>query len=215
MSDNLLLSSLWFLPLIGMVVVLAVPRRSEAAIKCVVAGVHRGDLRGRRWSRWACTSATARPAPPLPRDRAAHNILQDDGTGALAVVDESERRRTTWSSAAPWIPYFNIQYYLGLDGISLSLVVLTGLVSVLACLASWNIDKQVKGYLRPLPAAGGEHDGRVPLARPVPVLRLLRGHAAADVLPDRHLGRARTGSTRRSSSCSTRSSARSSSWSPS
>ena len=46
----------------------------------------------------------------------------------------------------PWIPHFNIQYYLGLDGISLSLVVLTGLVSVLACLASWNIEKQVKGY---------------------------------------------------------------------
>ena len=45
-----------------------------------------------------------------------------------------------------WIPYFNIQYYLGLDGISLSLVVLTGLISVLACLASWNITKQVKGY---------------------------------------------------------------------
>src|SRR6185312_11090193 len=45
-----------------------------------------------------------------------------------------------------WIPSFNIQYYLGLDGISLSLVVLTGLIAVLACLASWNIEKQVKGY---------------------------------------------------------------------
>ena len=45
-----------------------------------------------------------------------------------------------------WIPSFNIQYYVGVDGISLSLVVLTGLVSFLACLASWNIDKQVKGY---------------------------------------------------------------------
>ncbi|HEV3165755.1 MAG TPA: NADH-quinone oxidoreductase subunit M [Isosphaeraceae bacterium] len=46
----------------------------------------------------------------------------------------------------PWIPYFHIQYYLGLDGISLSLVLLTSLVTVLACVASWNIDKQVKGY---------------------------------------------------------------------
>ena len=45
-----------------------------------------------------------------------------------------------------WIPDFNIQYYLGLDGISLSLILLTGLVSVLSCLASWNIEKQVKGY---------------------------------------------------------------------
>ena len=41
---------------------------------------------------------------------------------------------------------FNIQYYLGLDGISLSLILLTGLVSTLACLASFSIDKQVKGY---------------------------------------------------------------------
>ena len=46
----------------------------------------------------------------------------------------------------PWIPQFNIQYYLGLDGISLSLILLTGLVSVLACLASFSIEKQVKGY---------------------------------------------------------------------
>ncbi len=46
----------------------------------------------------------------------------------------------------PWIPYFNIQYFLGVDGISLSLLLLTALVSLLACYASWNIDKQVKGY---------------------------------------------------------------------
>ncbi len=45
-----------------------------------------------------------------------------------------------------WIPAFNIQYYLGLDGISLSLVMLTGFVAVLACLASWNIEKEIRGY---------------------------------------------------------------------
>jgi NADH-quinone oxidoreductase subunit M len=45
-----------------------------------------------------------------------------------------------------WIPAFNIQYFLGVDGISISLVLLTGLVALLACLASWNIEKQIKGY---------------------------------------------------------------------
>ena len=65
--------------------------------------------------------------------------------GPLTVSDESKGQGDLVVRRA-WIPYFNIQYYLGLDGISLSLVVLTGLVSVLACLASWNIDKQVKGY---------------------------------------------------------------------
>jgi len=47
----------------------------------------------------------------------------------------------------PWIPSWNVNFSLGVDGISLPLVVLTGLVSLLAALASWSIDKHVKGYL--------------------------------------------------------------------
>ena len=51
------------------------------------------------------------------------------------------------SSTVPWVPTWNIEYKLGLDGISLPLVLLTGLVSVLALMASWGIKKHVKGYL--------------------------------------------------------------------
>lgn len=47
----------------------------------------------------------------------------------------------------PWIPNWNVNFSLGVDGISLPLVVLTGLVSLLAAMASWSIDKHVKGYL--------------------------------------------------------------------
>jgi NADH-quinone oxidoreductase subunit M len=46
----------------------------------------------------------------------------------------------------PWIPSFNIEYYMGLDGISFPLVMLTALVSLLAMAASWSITKYVKGY---------------------------------------------------------------------
>ncbi|MDA1050099.1 MAG: NADH-quinone oxidoreductase subunit M [Planctomycetota bacterium] len=46
----------------------------------------------------------------------------------------------------PWIPSFNIEYYMGLDGISFPLVMLTALVCVLAMGASWSITKHVKGY---------------------------------------------------------------------
>jgi NADH-quinone oxidoreductase subunit M len=46
-----------------------------------------------------------------------------------------------------WIPSWNIYYRLGVDGISLPLVVLTGLVSTLAMAASWSITKHVRGYL--------------------------------------------------------------------
>lgn len=46
-----------------------------------------------------------------------------------------------------WIPAFNIQYYLGVDGISVTMVMLTALISTICIIASWNIVKQVKGYM--------------------------------------------------------------------
>ncbi len=46
----------------------------------------------------------------------------------------------------PWIPSWNIWYRLGVDGISLPLVLLTGLVSMLAAVASWSINRLHKGY---------------------------------------------------------------------
>lgn len=47
---------------------------------------------------------------------------------------------------AGWIPTWNIYYRLGVDGISLPLVVLTSFVTMLACVASWSINKLHKGY---------------------------------------------------------------------
>jgi len=55
---------------------------------------------------------------------------------------------------AAWITTsggFNIEYYLGVDGLSFPLVILTTVISFLACLASWNIErwhvnKGIRGY---------------------------------------------------------------------
>ena len=46
-----------------------------------------------------------------------------------------------------WIKGWNIDYRLGYDGISVPLVLLTGLISFLGMVASWSIQKNVKGYL--------------------------------------------------------------------
>src|SRR5882672_9311989 len=46
-----------------------------------------------------------------------------------------------------WIKRFNIEYYLGVDGISLPLTLLTTVLSFLAIIASWKIERYVKGYL--------------------------------------------------------------------
>ena len=46
----------------------------------------------------------------------------------------------------PWIEAFGIEYLLGVDGISMPLVVLTTFLSMLAAAASWPIGKHVKAY---------------------------------------------------------------------
>ncbi len=47
---------------------------------------------------------------------------------------------------ASWIETFGIQYYLGVDGISTPLVILTALVSFIAVVSSLDMDEGVKGY---------------------------------------------------------------------
>ncbi len=47
----------------------------------------------------------------------------------------------------PWIPAFGIDYYIGIDGISLLLIVLTGFLTPIAVLSSWiGIEKKVKEF---------------------------------------------------------------------
>jgi len=46
----------------------------------------------------------------------------------------------------PWIENFNIQYFLGVDGLSMPLVLLTSLLMFICILASWNINKYVFAY---------------------------------------------------------------------
>ena len=45
-----------------------------------------------------------------------------------------------------WIKHFNIEYYVGVDGLSIPMVLLTAFLSFLCIIASWNIDKKVLGY---------------------------------------------------------------------
>lgn len=47
---------------------------------------------------------------------------------------------------ARWIPSINVSYHLGIDGLSIGLVVLTTLLSFLACIGSYGIDKRQKEY---------------------------------------------------------------------
>jgi NADH-quinone oxidoreductase subunit M len=47
---------------------------------------------------------------------------------------------------ASWIKTFNIEYLVGIDGLSFPLIILSTFICVLSCIASWNIEKMPKGY---------------------------------------------------------------------
>lgn len=47
---------------------------------------------------------------------------------------------------AEWIPSFNISYYLGVDGLSLPMVLLMAILGFIGVFVSWNISRAVKGY---------------------------------------------------------------------
>ena len=46
-----------------------------------------------------------------------------------------------------WIPAFHIEYYMGIDGLSVTMVLLTALLCFLCIFASWGIEKGIKGYM--------------------------------------------------------------------
>ncbi len=68
--------------------------------------------------------------------------------GLWAAFDQSPAAESfQFVERAPWIPAFGIEYYLGIDGLSLMLVVLTGFLTPIALLTSWDsIEEKVKEF---------------------------------------------------------------------
>ncbi len=117
-----LLSSIVFLPAVGAIFLLVFQRMilpGEKAIKWFTLGI---------------TIVTFALAIML----AAGVRFSADGGGILPDMQSV--------ISVPWIESLNIHYILGVDGISLPLVLLSALVAVLAMGASWNISKNVKAY---------------------------------------------------------------------
>ncbi len=46
----------------------------------------------------------------------------------------------------PWIPALGIEYHLAADGISLTLILLTGIIAITGILFSWNIERRTKEF---------------------------------------------------------------------
>ena len=59
----------------------------------------------------------------------------EPGNGSMQFMERLE-----------WIPSLNISYILGVDGLSLPMVILTAMLFFIGVFVSWNINKAVKGY---------------------------------------------------------------------
>ena len=116
--DNVL-SWMIFFPLIGAGVLLLLPSRKASWIKGV---------------------AVAATLPPLFWAVQLFVAFQRNFPGLqLQQFQFTEGPRT-------WIGSFNINYFLGVDGISISMVLLTALISTIAVIASFGINRQLKAY---------------------------------------------------------------------
>ena len=108
-----ILSVMTYIPLVGMIAVLALPKNKPDLV------------------RWVSVVATA-----IPLALGVYLYMNFDRTTASMQFVEQ------WD----WIKPFNIQYYMGIDGLSVPMVLLTVLLSFICVVASWGIENGVKGY---------------------------------------------------------------------
>lgn len=64
----------------------------------------------------------------------------------FTAFDISDSARLQFVERIPWISQLGIQYFLGVDGLSMPLVLLTTMLSFLSIMVSWHIDLRVKEY---------------------------------------------------------------------
>ena len=121
-SDAIFLSLLVFLPALGALALAFFPKDKPDALKMGALAVTAATFALSAWM--LC-----------PGDPAV------DGVQFRAGVDTLQN-----AFSVDWIPSFNIFYFMGLDGISFPLVMLTTFLSMLSMAASWPIQKHVKAY---------------------------------------------------------------------
>jgi NADH:ubiquinone oxidoreductase subunit 4 (subunit M) len=115
-----LLSGIVFLPALGALVLAFIPRTQTELIRYITVGFTAAVLA-------LIVFTFMGPGAQLDTSGEAAKYMQD-------VFNIS------------WIPTFNIDYFMGVDGISFPLILLTGLITLLAAGASWSVEKYVKAY---------------------------------------------------------------------
>jgi|SRR5690554_373222 len=122
-----ILSLITFLPILGMIIVLALPKTREKLIKSITVFV------------------TGLQVVLAIIILAGYNYSLG-GINDASSFQFIEKFRWIDISGFSWIGHIKIDYFLGIDGLSVPMVLLTALISFIAAISSWNIEKSVKGY---------------------------------------------------------------------
>lgn len=122
-----ILSLLTFMPIIGMIVILILPRDREKEIK------------------YTTLLATGLQVV------LAVVLMLNYNYAAGGIYDPSsfqfiEKFRWIEIGGISWLGSVKIDYFMGVDGLSTPMVLLTAIISFVATLSSWNIPSSIKGY---------------------------------------------------------------------
>ncbi len=111
-NKTMMLSLLLACPLIGMLIVLLLPKTAVAAIRLTAI--------------------------------LSTGLALMLGTAILSAFEPATGLQ--FVERVAWIPQINASYHLGVDGLSMPMVLLTVILGFLACLASWSIGERHKEY---------------------------------------------------------------------
>ncbi len=122
------LSWITFLPVIGMILVLLIPKEARGAMK---------------WTSVVVTFLQVVLAMMIYANFNPHL----GGINTQEGMQFVEKAKWIDIKGVSWFGRLQIEYFLGVDGVSVPMVILTALISFIAVIASWNINKALKGYM--------------------------------------------------------------------
>jgi NADH-quinone oxidoreductase subunit M len=149
--DLIQLSLLVFLPSIFTVLLLLVPSKWKRAMRWIALFGTAGTL-----SVGLCTlidyyrlldSRSDRGVRSLYHPASTLEARSDEALAAASAPVPKPFLSDDLMIRRPWVSRFDVDYALAVDGISLTLILLTALVTFFAVIASWTIETNLRGYL--------------------------------------------------------------------
>ena len=129
-----ILSTITFLPILGILIVLLIPSGKD----------EKGQLLSKTLIRWTAVGITF---IQLVLAVIIYLYYNPALTGINDVNAFQFVEKVSWIKATlPMVGDINIEYFMGIDGISIPMILLTAIICFVAVFPSFNITKAVKGY---------------------------------------------------------------------